>query len=353
MLNGIKKIVPLGKKRTPEEEGLQKTGARNPAIATAALIIAGAMVSSCYAGGNINKDKQGTEEEDTASETDTGTGSNYDTDTGPDLDVDADTDTDVDSDTDADTDMDTGTGEECENYQPVPAYEYMNYVVTDMKQGIEYVEAISLSEGLEGNYMGGGHPEESVYTASYFFEGPDGNGIPEHYAEGENPNDYVSSHRVEIIYGGGKWVMLGLGEGELALGKEAALGIINVGETIPAGGSYSLMLIDTVDEGEWATAVLAVMDGEEEVCTDVYSPGQTTTDACGIAGLNVHLYTAAPGLNYISKWAHLAVIQDIWAIPGQSTADLGGQEVEYAGFEEIDGRYYLREIVSYRGECAD
>ncbi|MFP3949766.1 MAG: hypothetical protein ACLFUZ_01595 [Candidatus Micrarchaeia archaeon] len=173
MLNGIKKIVPLGGQREPEEEGLQKTRAKNPVLATAALVVAGALVSACYMGGNTNK-QGGSWEEDTASEIDTGTEGNYDTDTESDLEVD------TDSGSGSDTDTDTGTGEGCEDYQPVPAYEYMEYIVTDVKQGIEYVETISLSEGLENNYMEDGHPEESIYTASYFFERPDGNGIPEY-----------------------------------------------------------------------------------------------------------------------------------------------------------------------------
>ncbi|MFP3949767.1 MAG: hypothetical protein ACLFUZ_01600 [Candidatus Micrarchaeia archaeon] len=141
--------------------------------------------------------------------------------------------------------------------------------------------------------------------------------------------------------------------GELELGKEMFSGIINIGESIPAGDSYSLVLLDTMDEGGWATAEIAVMYEEEEVCIGDYWPGQTVTDVCGIEDLDVHLYTAASGLNFISKWAEVAVIERIREIPEQNTAELTGQEAEYAEFEEVDGKYYLREIVSYRGECVE
>jgi len=101
----------------------------------------------------------------------------------------------------------------------------------------------------------------------------------------------------------------------IKLAKEAVSGIINVGEMLDTGTGYKVRLDDIsreVGAGNAHPAIITVLDANDnEVCQDQVWPGQTKDDLCDTpTGVKLHVYQTAPGLNFIAKWAELAIYSD-------------------------------------------
>ncbi len=400
MLNRIRKITRLGKKKLDKEEPLVEKRANaplsgHPALAAMAFVLAGAFVSACYQMGPVPKNEDN--DRDSAGQVDTeGPDTNSGTGIGGDADSDVDSDTKLDTDSESsekcgeedecreDSECETWEGcyacvctlgegmcyddsdcdeeqycyeHECTDEPVCVEFEYLGayfegeYPVVHYRAGIEYTEQVYLSDGLEDTYWGEGHPEVGAFSAVYIFDAYD-DGIPEYLGNPNNPSHRISAEIVNFIYDGEEFVITGLGGGELEFAKEEVGGLIHTGDIIwtwSGGEEYGLHLTDIENMGNWGNAVISVVDSEGfEVCTERSEPGETRIAMCGIEGLDVHVYQSATGLNFIAKWAELAVLNEVVSIGERSGDNLEG---EYAYFGNINGVSYLQWITVMYPEC--
>ena len=182
-----------------------------------------------------------------------------------------------------------------------------------------------------------GNVEFSAYTAVF---DPGGDyGIP--LCPGDEGVDYdacadtdrINAHKVFIKFMNEDWVIsdvdpsntpaYAVDDGQtystksssLKLAKEAISGIINVGEILDTGTGYKVRLDDIsreVGAGNAHPAIITVLDANDnEICQDQVNPGETKDDLCEEpTGVKLHVYQTAPGLNFIAKWAEMAVYSD-------------------------------------------
>ena len=202
------------------------------------------------------------------------------------------------------------------------------------------------------------------------------------WADCAGTTDSLPSYRVFVKFLGEDWVISevdGIGGAvptdvadkevyqidgsKVKLAKEAKYGIINVGETMETPNGYKIRLDDISREtgGENAhPAIVTVLDANgNTVCQDQVYPGETKQSLCDTpTGIKLHVYQTAPGLNFIAKWAEMAVYSD--EIELESNKDfLDSSDTDwkvYLGWTNKnaatthDDPEYLREIILYNWE---
>ena len=251
-------------------------------------------------------------------------------------------------------------GEDVESDQQTTMYKIWNgnfgpfstATVVDARSGKEYTE----EEGFwvfgndhwdESDHEVYGEVEFAAYTA--LFEATGDYGIPlcpgdEDMEFGVTCDDMDSlpAHKVFISFMGGDWVVsqiegvvdssptcdnqpttsdcwakqiYQIDNAKVKLAKEAVSGIINVGEIMEAPSGYKVRLEDISREvgmNNAHPAIITVLDANDnEICQDQVYPGQTKDDLCEEhTEVKLHVYQTAPGLNFIAKWAEMAIYKD-------------------------------------------
>ena len=194
--------------------------------------------------------------------------------------------------------------------------------------------------------------------------------------------DQLQSHGVKISFLGEDWVIsdienvkdgfvdsTAIEENEIyavdgatiKLAKESVSGIINVGEIMEAPSGYKVRL-DDISRETGATnehpAIITVLDANDiEVCREQIKPGETKDDLCDVkTDVRLHVYQTAPGLNFIAKWAEMAIFKDeIELESGNEFLDDSNTEWQVTlgwSNEDLskDDPEYLREIVLYNAD---
>lgn len=271
--------------------------------------------------------------------------------------------------------------------------------ISDTKSGTEYKEKEDFwvhgkNRWDEGDQELFGEVDYAVYSA--LFDSTGDYGIPvcpgDEAQAFDGVGDWICSdldtlpaHKVYVHFMGEDWVISELEnwweagactatqdtevfetDGAIVhLAKEAVSGIINVGEVMEAPSGYKVRLDDISREvgiGNSHPAIITVLDANDnEICQDQVYPGQTKDDLCDEAtGVKLHVYQTAPGLNFIAKWAEMAIYKDeIELESGEDFLDDSdtawevaiGWTTKGAGCEE--NPEYLREILLYADEPDD
>ncbi|MBD3397724.1 hypothetical protein GF412_01175, partial [Candidatus Micrarchaeota archaeon] len=271
--------------------------------------------------------------------------------------------------------------------------------ISDTKSGKEYKEREDFwvhgnnhwDEGDEEVY---GEVDFAVYSA--LFDATGDYGIPvcpgDEAQAFDGAGDWVCddldtlpAHKVYIHFMGDDWVISELEDwwdspactatqdtevfevdgAIVKLAKEAVSGIINVGEIMEAPSGYKVRLDDISREvgvGNSHPAIITVLDANDnEICQDQVYPGQTKDDLCDeTTGVKLHVYQTAPGLNFIAKWAEMAIYKDeIELESGEYFLDDDDSAWEVAIGWTTDGAgceenpEYLRNILLYADEPDD
>lgn len=215
--------------------------------------------------------------------------------------------------------------------------------VSDTKVGTEYVEwenfwLFGNDHWDEADQEVYGEVVFGAYTA--LFDATGDYGIP--VCPGDEDEDWTTcddleklpAHKVFVSFLGEDWVIseiegitggtpqavsdkevYQIDNAKVTLAKEAVSGIINVGEFLEAPSGYKVRLDDISRETGASNshpAIITVLDANDnEICQDQVYPGSTKDDLCDVStGVKLHVYQTAPGLNFIAKWAEMAIYKD-------------------------------------------
>jgi len=216
-------------------------------------------------------------------------------------------------------------------------------VVIDSKAGIETIERedawiwgnVHWDEGDQELF---GQVDFVGYRALFDYAGDDGLTLCTDDAEWSACSDLdrIESHGVYVKFLGEEWVISDVEDiqngfvdssavdkneiytvdgARVKLAKESVSGIINVGEIMEAPSGYKVRLDDISRETGMSNehpAIITVLDANDnEICREQVSPGETKDDLCDVTtGVRLHVYQTAPGLNFIAKWAEMAIYKD-------------------------------------------
>ena len=189
------------------------------------------------------------------------------------------------------------------------------------------------------------------YSVKFYMSGDEKAGLPLctdnknddwAYCEGyisasdEDTDKQVDNKRIKINFLGEDWVIskLDLGSlggstdldsdddrttgGSITLAKEAAYGILDIGDSLETG-SYRITLDDistAVGSSNEHPAIISIYDKDtEELLKQIQvTPGSTKEVVVGEDTLNIHVYQTAPGYTLSSKWAEMAVYDHEWEL---------------------------------------
>ena len=261
---------------------------------------------------------------------------------------------------------------------------FRDVTIKDTKAGKEYTEKQDFWVHGNTNWDDGdeevyGQVDFTAYTA--LLDSTGDYGLPvcpgdtdEDWVNCEGTLDALPAHKVFINFMGEDWVIsevenIGneaqavftdeqvyeIDGARVSLARESVSGIVNVGEIMEAPSGYKVRLDDISREVGFANAhpaIITVLDANDnEICQDQVWPGETKDDLCEEhTDVKLHVYQTAPGLNFIAKWAEMAIYKDeIELESGEDFLDDSNTEWEvtlgWTNKDDVDSPQYWRNII--------